>query len=72
MGADEIDDLDTASVPLKGRSNTSTAMTVTMGGTNAGGCVFHIGNVGTKRLRLKIVTSVGGIVRVNVCGKFGT
>ena len=61
----------TAQVPVAGANNTVTAMTVTAGGTNAGGCMFHIGNFGARRLRIKLVTTVGGLIRCNVHGKDG-
>ncbi len=59
----------TAIVAVSGTNNTSTAATVTAGGTNAGGCMFHLGNMGSRRVRLKLVLTVGGAVRCNVRGK---
>lgn len=49
----------------------ATAATVTALGTGVGGAVWHIGNFGTRRMRLKIVTTVGGLIRVGVHGKGG-
>lgn len=59
----------TAIVAVTGSGNSSTAATVTAGGSAAGGCMFHLGNFGCKRVRIKVVTTVGGVVRCNVHGK---
>lgn len=59
----------TAIVATSGTGNSSTAATVTAGGTNAGGCMFHVGNLGSRRARIKIVTTVGGLVRCAINGK---
>ncbi len=59
----------TASVSVVGAGNTSVAATVTAGGTAAGGCIYHVGNLGARRGRLKLVTSVGGALRCDVRGK---
>lgn len=59
----------TAIVSVSGVGNSSTAATVTAGGLNAGGCTYHLGNIGTQRARLKVITTVGGVMRVNVHGK---
>lgn len=62
----------TAIVSTAGSGNSSTAATVTMGGSAIGGCTYQLGNISTKRARLKVVTTVGGIVRCNVHGKGGS
>lgn len=62
----------TAIVGVVGSGNSATAATVTAGGSAAGGCSFHLGNLGTRRARIKVVTTVGGIVRVNIHGKGGS
>lgn len=61
----------TAIVSVVGTGNSSTAATVTAGGTNAGGCMFHLGNMGARRIRLKIVVTVTGTLSANVVGKIG-
>ena len=59
----------TAYVPVAGTGNTVSNMTVTAGGTNAGGCEFDLGNLGARRVRVKVVATTGGLVRCNVHGK---
>lgn len=59
----------TAIVGVSGTGNTSTAATVTAGGTNQGGCMFHIGNIGARRVRIKAVITTGGLVRAAGWGK---
>ncbi len=59
----------TAIVAVVGASNSSTAATVTAGGAAIGGCMFHLGNMGARRIRLKIVVTVAGTMMVNVHGK---
>lgn len=59
----------TAYVPVSGAGNSSTAATVTLGGTNAGECEFDVGNVAGRRLRIKLVLTVGGLVRCGANGK---
>lgn len=59
----------TAIVAVTGSGNSSTAATVTAGGSAAGGATFHLGNIGTRRVRIKIVTTVGGLVRCGIHGK---
>lgn len=59
----------TAIVGVTGGGNSATAATVTAGGTNAGGCMYHLGNFGCRRVRIKVVTTVGGVVRCSVHGK---
>jgi hypothetical protein len=60
-----------ATVSVVGTGWAATAATVTSAGTNVGAAVLHIGNLGTRRGRLKVVTTVGGKVRVAVHGKGG-
>jgi hypothetical protein len=59
----------TAVVGVIGTGWTPSGATVTSAGTNLGGAMFHIGNLGSRRGRLKVVTTVGGKVRVAVHGK---
>lgn len=54
-----------------GAGNSVTNLTITMGGTNAGGTGIDLGNLGWRRVRLKLVLTVGGLVRVNVNAKVG-
>ncbi len=61
----------TAIVAVTGSGNSSTAATVTLGGSAAGGCTFHLGNLGTRRARIKLVVTVGGVVRASMHGKAG-
>lgn len=83
QGGDDVTDYDTtagnwiienpstAIVAVTGSGNSSTAATVTAGGSAAGGCTFHLGNLGTRRARIKVVVATGGVLRVNVHGKAG-
>lgn len=59
------------SVTGTGWAVTASTATVTSAGTNLGGAIWHLGNLGTRRGRLKVVTTVGGLVRVAVHGKGG-
>lgn len=59
----------TGVVSVSGGGNSATALTVTAGGTTAGQAGVHLGTLGAARIRVKIVTSVGGIVRVACNGK---
>jgi|GEM_PF-3165712 len=54
-----------------GAGNSVANLTITAGGTNAGGTFVDVGNTGAKRWRVKMVLSVGGFVRVNANGKGG-
>lgn len=58
-------------VQVTGTNNTVTALTLTMGGTNAGTAFINLPDSGCRRIRVKFVTTVGGLVRVNARGKFG-
>ena len=46
--------------------------TVTVAGGTAGSAIWHIGNLGTRRVRMKIVLTTGGVVRCTVHGKQGS
>lgn len=60
----------TAIVGFTGTGWASTAATVTAAGTGAGGAIWHIGNLGSRRGRLKVVVGgTGGLARVAVHGK---
>ncbi len=58
-------------VAVTGTGNSVTAYTVTLGGTNAGGAFFNIADIGAARIRIKLVLTVGGLVRVSSHGKCG-
>lgn len=62
-----------AYVPVSGAgwAQTASTMTVTVAGGAAGAALFHLGNFGTRRGRLKIVVTTGDLVRVGVHGKAG-
>jgi hypothetical protein len=62
----------TAVVDITGTGNTTTAATVTAGGTNAGGAMYNVSALGVRRARLKLVVTVGGLVRFGVHGKAAT
>lgn len=60
----------TAIVGVNGTGWSAVAATVSVAGGNAGGCMFHVGNLGSRRMRLKVaVGGTGGKVRVAVHGK---
>ena len=52
-----------------GASNSVTAFTWTMGGAAAGGGMLNIPDISLRRLRLKVVTTVGGLFRACMHGK---
>jgi len=61
--------LSSTNVPITGGAVASNAITSTPA---AGGAMIHIGNLGSKRARLKLVVGgTGGTVRVNKRGKQG-
>lgn len=59
----------TAIVGVIGTGWSAAAATVTTLGTGVGGAMFHISGLGSRRGRLKLVVTVGGLVRVGVHGK---
>ena len=60
-----------AYVPVVGSGNSAAGAIVTAGGTNAGGCVFTVAMLGSRRARIKLVLSPGGLVRCAIHGKDG-
>jgi hypothetical protein len=58
----------TAYVPVSGTGNSSAQATLTLGGTNAGEASFDIYASG-RRVRIKLVLTVGGLVRCGANGK---
>lgn len=50
---------------------TVTNLTVTIPGGTAGGCTIHLGNLGTRRCRIKAVVTTGGAMRIAPHGKLG-
>lgn len=81
MSTDDVTDYDatagnwqqynppSAYVPVSGGGNTSSAATVNAGGANAGSAVWSLSDVSALRLRLKVVVTTGGLVRVAANGK---
>jgi hypothetical protein len=59
-------------VQVAGTGNSATAYTITLGGTNAGTALIQLADCGFRRVRLKIVASVGGLLRCCVTGKLGS
>lgn len=58
----------TAYVPITG--GTATALTANPTALTQGGCEFDLGNLGPRRVRIKVVVAgTGGVVRVGVHGK---
>lgn len=55
-----------------GTNNSVAKYTVTLGGTNLGAAIWNIPAYGFRRGRIKLVTTVGGIVRASVWGKLGS
>lgn len=62
----------TGYIGVVGASNSATNLTLTAGGAAAGGATIHLGNLGTRRCRIKIVVTTGGLMRLSVHGKAGT
>ncbi len=58
-----------ANASAVGTGNSVTALTFTAGGTNAGGGSFHYPNMGARRVRLRVVVTTGGVLRVACNGK---
>lgn len=54
---------------IAGTGNTLTALTATLGGTNAGFANWNIPDIGFRRLRAKLVTSAAGFIALNAHGK---
>lgn len=55
-----------------GVGNAAAGATLTAGGTNAGGGGVELPDFGFRRGRIKIVTTVGGAVRISARGKLGS
>jgi hypothetical protein len=64
------EDPSTAYIPA-GTGFTVTNMSVSVAGTDAGGTIWNLSNLGTRRGRMKVVTTVGGYVRCLSWGKGG-
>ena len=54
-----------------GSGNSVTALAITAGGSAAGGAFITINGFPARRGRLKVVTTVGGVLRTCVIGKVG-
>ncbi len=52
-----------------GTGNSATGLAITAGGTNAGKARVNLTNLGARRIRVKVVASVGGLMRVACNGK---
>lgn len=62
-------------IQVTGTNNTVSNCAITAGGTNVGAAWIDfalIGIRGARRARIKAITTVGGITRVNPCGKLGS
>lgn len=59
----------TAYVSVTGASNSVTALTITAGGAAAGGAWIDLGNLGALRVRIKMVVTTGGLMRVGAVTK---
>lgn len=58
-----------AYVPVSGSGNSATLAAVTAGGSAAGGALFDLAGLGTRRIRIKAVVTTGGTVRAQGHGK---
>jgi len=56
---------------VAGTGNSLSGLTLTLGGTNAGKARFNLYNLASRRLRVKLVASAGGIIRVACNGMRG-
>lgn len=66
---------DVVSATVTGGGNSATKVTITAGGSTAGGAFIDfaaIGLRGARRAAIKAVTTAGGILRANACGKLGS
>lgn len=66
---------DVVSATVTGSGNSATKVTITAGGTAAGGAFIDfaaIGLRGARRAAIKVVTTAAGILRANACGKLGS
>jgi hypothetical protein len=50
-------------------NETASGITTTVAGGTASGAMIHLGNLGNKRLRLRIVTTTAGALRARSHGK---
>lgn len=64
-----IPETSATSAMVTGASNTASGLTVTMGGAAAGGAMYHVGNLGSRRARFKLVVTVGGKAWIAPHGK---
>lgn len=56
-------------VPVVGSGNSAADATVTAGGSAAGAAFFGVSEISARRLRIKIVVTTGGLVRIACGGK---
>jgi len=67
--ANWIQENPTVTLQVVGTGNSASNLVITAGGTNFGGTMVHLGNLGSRRVRAKVVVTTGGTLRVNVRGK---
>lgn len=67
--ANWIQENPTVTLIVVGTGNSAANLVITAGGTNFGGTIIHLGNLGSRRVRVKAVCTTGGVLRVNVRGK---
>lgn len=60
-----------AEVFTDGSGNSASGIDVTAGGSAAGGALIHVGNLGARRVRSKLVVTTGGTLRARPHGKLG-
>jgi hypothetical protein len=58
-----------AYVPVVGSGNSASALTITAGGSAAGAAQINLAGLGSPRLRVKIVVTTGGTIRIAQSGK---
>ena len=63
------EDASTAYVPIVGSGNSVANMTITAGGSAAGGAMLNVGNLGTRRQRIRVIVTTPGTIRVLAHGK---
>jgi hypothetical protein len=57
---------------ITGSGNSMTAMTATIGGTNAGGAIWNLPDLGMLRIRLHLAATNPGQIRVSANAKLGS
>lgn len=57
-------------VSPSGAATTATPLVLAIPGVTAGGASMNIGNLGSRRLRAKVVCTTGGFLRIHTNGKY--